>query len=83
MLDLTERIEEQELKREEEARTADLRTPEQEPRPLGGFTFLSPSKRRCNANLQRVQEGEAQDDNAEESVEQEDEVDDLQDFCDD
>ncbi|KAF9291195.1 hypothetical protein BGZ74_000403 [Mortierella antarctica] len=43
LLDLTERIEEQELKHEEEARTADRCTPEREPRPLGGFTLLSPS----------------------------------------
>lgn len=56
------------MKHEEEARTADRCTPEREPRSLGGFAFLSPSKRRCNANLRRVQKGEAQNDKAEEGV---------------
>ncbi|KAG0286665.1 hypothetical protein BGZ97_007348 [Linnemannia gamsii] len=83
LLDLTEQIEEQKLKHEEEARTPDRRTPEREPRPLGGFTFLNPSKRRCNANSQQVQEGEVQDDEAEEGIVQESECDDFQDFCDD
>ncbi|KAF9327278.1 hypothetical protein BG006_009394 [Podila minutissima] len=83
LLDLTERIEEQELKHEEEARTADRCTPEREPRPLGGFTFMSPSKKRCKANPQRAQMGEAHDDETDEGVVQEDECDDFQDVCDD
>ncbi|KAG9323277.1 hypothetical protein KVV02_006300 [Mortierella alpina] len=40
-VDLTRRIEEQELQHDEEARTADRCTPERGPRPLGGFTFLT------------------------------------------
>ena len=41
----------QELLHEEEARTAHkFTTPEQKPRPLGAFTLLSPSKRRCTGN---------------------------------
>ncbi|KAF9314422.1 hypothetical protein BG003_004189 [Podila horticola] len=82
LLDLTERIEQQELKHEEEARTADRRTPEPEARPLGGFTFSSPSKRRCTASLQRVQKDEAQDTDEEEGVAQEHENDDIYDSSD-
>ncbi|KAG0059077.1 hypothetical protein BGZ89_000718 [Linnemannia elongata] len=77
LLDLTERIEEQELRHEEEARTSDRRTPEREPRPLGGFTFLSPSKRRCNSNPRLVQKDGAQDDEAEEGAVSEHECDDI------
>ncbi|OAQ28744.1 hypothetical protein K457DRAFT_545563 [Linnemannia elongata AG-77] len=77
LLDLTERIEGQELRHEEEARTSDRRTPEREPRPLGGFTFLSPSKRRCNSNPRLVQKDGAQDDEAEEGAVSEHECDDI------
>ncbi|KAG0290191.1 hypothetical protein BGZ96_006342 [Linnemannia gamsii] len=83
LLDLTERIEEQELKHEEEARTADRCTPEREPRPLGGFTFLSPSKKKSKTNPRQAQKEEVHDDETDEDLVQDDECDDFQEFSED
>ncbi|KAF9150700.1 hypothetical protein BGX20_005611, partial [Mortierella sp. AD010] len=54
LLDLSHRIEDQELNHEELAKVDIPRTPEVVSRPLGGFTFFSPSRRK-DANLQLLQ----------------------------
>jgi hypothetical protein len=79
LFDLMERIEEQELKHVEEARTADRYTPEREAQPLDGFTFLSSSKRRYKTTTPRL--ARKDDDKAIESVVQDDESDDFQECC--
>ncbi|KAF9993352.1 hypothetical protein BGZ80_005332 [Entomortierella chlamydospora] len=57
LLDFSQRIEDQELNHEELTKIDIPRTPEVVPRPLGDFTFFSPSRRKDTVNLQLLQKG--------------------------
>ncbi|KAF9901171.1 hypothetical protein BX616_002346 [Lobosporangium transversale] len=54
LMELTEKIDEQNLLHEQQMRVEARCTPEREPRGLGEFTFFSPSKKQRDCNLAQV-----------------------------